>query len=195
MPDYKTLPDKDLISFLRDGDHAAFAEIYQRYFGVLYVFVFKRLKNEDNSKDLLQELFKNLWINKESLDPSGSLSGYLYRSTRNSIINFIKRGDLKKRYLISIQHSIGNQESTSSDYLIREKQLAEKIEKEVDALPEKLKKVFLLSRKEHLTYDEISEKLGIPKLSVKTYGKNALKILRLRLDSFVLLLLVLLLFH
>src|ERR1035437_8656376 len=86
MQVYSSLSDLELSAFIKEGNHAAFAEIYERYFGVLFLHAFKRLKDEDEAKDSVQELFTTLWLKRESLVLKTSLSGYLYAAIRNRVL-------------------------------------------------------------------------------------------------------------
>lgn len=75
-----------------------------------------------------------------------------------------------------------NQYTEATDHQIRERQLALKIEREISFLPEKMRQIFELHRKEHLTYKEIAEQLDISDKTVKKQVSNALHILRQRLQ-------------
>ncbi len=181
--DYHSLSDFELLILLRGSDHMAYKEIFNRYFGLLYIFIHKRLKEEDDAKDIVQELFAKIWLNRETLEITGSLSAYLYTVVRNNMLNLIGRRDIEKRYLNSLKDFI-DQDTVMSDHLIREKQLTALIENEIDALPGKMREVFLLSRQANLTYIEISAQLDLNKQTVRSHIKHALKILRLHLGAF-----------
>ena len=183
--DYKDLSDLALVDLLNESDHAAFTEIYNRFFGVLYVFAFRRMNDEDDAREVIQELFAHIWIKREKLQLSGLLSAYLYSALRNRMLNFIKRDDTQKKYLHLLKDYVSHEENIMSDYLIREKQLAAIIEKEINALPKKMRSVFLMSREGNLSYSEISKQLDLNKQTVRSHAKHALKILRLKLDTFL----------
>jgi DNA-directed RNA polymerase specialized sigma24 family protein len=55
------LNDNELIVLLKDNSHAAYAELYQRYYRLLFVHAYKRLKDEEQAKDIVQEFFVSLW--------------------------------------------------------------------------------------------------------------------------------------
>lgn len=179
MIDYKQLSDTDLIICLREGDHAAYSEIYQRFFDILYGFINRRLNDEDKAKDILQELFADLWSKRETL-AIPVLSSYLYRAVRNKMINLIVHRNVEDKYRESMSGST-DRDSIMTDHLIREKQLAEMIEKEVDSLPKRIREVFLKSRETNMTYREISLELNLTKQSVRSYAKTAIRTLRRRL--------------
>lgn len=179
MGGYSVLSDQELIALLKDGDKTAFTEIYDRFFGVLYVFAHKKLRDEEDAKDIVQDLFANIWIKRESLSFSGVLSAYLYTAVRNKMLDVIGHKDYEGKYIKSLQGFM-DQEQVQSDFLVREKQLAVLIEQEIDALPAKMRAVFLLSRRANMSYKEIALHLDLSEQTVRSHIKHALKILRLR---------------
>jgi DNA-directed RNA polymerase specialized sigma24 family protein len=61
VPDYSSLSDQELTVLLKEGDHAAYAKIYDRYQGLLYTYACKITKDEDEAADIVQEVFIYLW--------------------------------------------------------------------------------------------------------------------------------------
>ena len=68
MPDYSKYSDEDLLVFLKKDDHAAFAEIFNRYDALLFNFAYKKVRDKDEAKDILQEVFVRLWNNRSVLE-------------------------------------------------------------------------------------------------------------------------------
>ncbi|MGY0037814.1 RNA polymerase sigma factor [Pedobacter sp. NJ-S-72] len=66
MVSYITLPDNDPVAFLKDGDKAAFTEIYNRYKGLLYIHAYNRLRNQQEADDVVHELFASLWTKRDN---------------------------------------------------------------------------------------------------------------------------------
>jgi len=184
---YGDFTDQQLVDLLRSGDHAAYSELYRRYFKLLFKHAFVRLKNEDESKDIIQELFTNLWHKHESLQPDRNISNYLYTAVRNRIFDLISRKNLESKYISQLPQNIDIADCIT-DHLVRENQLRRLINKEIEALPPKMREVFELSRNENLSHKEIAERLNLTEQSVRSHVKNALKILRIKLGLFVWLL-------
>lgn len=186
MPDYKELSDQELLDLLKENNQAAFTEIYDRYKEVLHRYAYKWLQDRDAVKDVIQDLFTLIWTKRDTITFNQNLSGYLYISVRNSILRKIQQEDRKNNYASSLQEYADKGVSVT-DHLLREKQLRSIIEKEIAALPDKMREVFELSRNEHLSHAEIAEKLGISEQTVRTHVKKALKILRGRLGIYLFL--------
>jgi RNA polymerase sigma-70 factor (family 1) len=183
MADYGLYTDQDLAERLKAGDHSAFAEIYNRYKFVLHNHAWNKIRNMDEANDALQEVFSTLWLKRESINIGSNLSGYLYTSIRNHLLNIIVRKEVRTRYINSIQQ-FTNEGGTRTDHLVRENMLKAAIEREIAVLPPRMREVFELSRKQHLSHREIAAIMNTSEQTVKKQMTKALKILRSKL-SFV----------
>ena len=191
MHAYQSFTDQTLLTLLKQGDKDAYTVIYDRYKNLLYNHAYKKLGDPEEVKDVLQELFTNLWNKRADIPVAVNLSGYLYAGIRNRVLNLLSHKEVENKYLSSIQR-FTPQEDYSTDHTIREKELADLIQKEIDQLPPKMREVFLLSRKENLSHQEIAGQLSISEQTVAKQVTNAIRILRLRLGSLFILLLLLL---
>lgn len=181
---YRNLSDVELVNLLSSGEREAFAEIYERYKGLLYIHAYKKLWNEDEAADVVHDLFAALWDKRAELEITGHLSGYLYTSVRNRILKLIAKKQNAATYLSSISR-FTNEGNCITDHRVRENMLTEIIEKEIAALPPKMRQVFELSRKTGLSHREIAEQLDISEETVKKHIHHALKVLRVKLGIFV----------
>lgn len=182
MAAYSTYTDLELTSLLKGGDQAAFNEIHKRYYALLYNHAFKRLPYREEVKDILQELFAFLWNNRDSLVFTSGLAAYLYSSVRNRVINVFTKQKVRTAYAASLQDYLVAGENVT-DWRLREKELATLIEREIAALPPQMRRVFELSRNEHLSHNEIAALLNTSPLTVRKQVQNALKILRSKLGA------------
>lgn len=69
--------EKNLLHKLHNGDRLAFEIIYHRYKGLLYVHASKHLKNQEEAKDIIHDIFFNLWQNRAALRIQENLTAYL----------------------------------------------------------------------------------------------------------------------
>lgn len=180
----KHCTDNELLIQLRKGSRDAFTEIYNRYWGEMYFHAFRMLKSEDLSKDVLQDVFSNLWLRSADLNQDSKLSGLLYIAVRNNIFNLLSRNKLKEKHLHSLKLFV-EQNNTYTESLLSEKEILQKIETEIAQLPAKMRLIFELSRKENLSHKEIAAKLNISEQTVKKQIHNALQILRPKLSIIV----------
>lgn len=186
MSTLKLLSDKELVDLFKSGNHGAYEEIYNRYHAILYIHAFKRLQEREECRDIIQELFTNLWLKRNELEFNGHLSGYLYTSVRNKIFDLLAKSKLKASYINSIQAF--SRVYTNADNLARQNQLKIIIDQEIAALPKRTREIFELSRKGYFTHREISEQLGISEQTVKSTINNALRVLRVKLGTMFFLL-------
>ncbi|HEY9560441.1 MAG TPA: RNA polymerase sigma-70 factor [Anseongella sp.] len=181
MPVHACYTDSKLLGLLREGDHAAFTEIYDRYWGILYLHAWKMLRDETVAKDVVQEIFISLWIKSEVLKVTDSLNAYLFKAVRNKVLNLIRNNKVRTDYTGLFSLYIEKHRNTTLEHL-HEKELLEAIEEGIRSLPEKMRQVFELSRKEYLSHRQIAKQLNISEKTVKRQVSNALQILRTQIN-------------
>lgn len=187
MAAYSTLLDNELIDLLKSGDQTAYTQIYDRYQGLLFVYACKITKDEDEAEDIVQEVFFYLWDKRRTILFKTSLPAYLYSAVRYKYFNLLDHKKVRANYADSLQEFI-EKGDVQADHVIREKELTRLIEKEISLLPPKMREIFELSRKAHLSHKEIAEKLNLSEKTVKNQINNALKELRVKLGLFTFLL-------
>lgn len=178
---YSKLSDAELTDLLKAGNDLAYTEIYERYSGLLYLFAYKKLKNEDEAKDIVQDIFIALWNRRKELSFHTALRSYLFKAVNNSALNLFVHYKYRSDYISSFEQFLQQYHVPEADELLQEKELSNIIDTEISLLPEKMREIFQLSRKQQLSHKEIADKLGISELTVKTQVKRAIRILRLRL--------------
>ena len=76
---------------IRAGDSDAFKEMFQEYYLKLCAFANSYLNSPDASRDVVQEVFANIWSNRHQFQIDSSLNGYLLHAIRNQSINHLKK--------------------------------------------------------------------------------------------------------
>ncbi|WP_342327566.1 RNA polymerase sigma-70 factor [Pedobacter sp. FW305-3-2-15-E-R2A2] len=180
MKMYSEFTDSELVRLVKDRNHEAFAEIYNRYAVLMFYKVNQMLRDEEPSKDLVQDLFVALWDKPELIQEDNNLAGYLYIGARNRVLKFIQRNKLKNDHIASLA-KYASEISLETIQDIDERELNIIIQREIDNLPPKMKLIFEMSRKDNLSHAEIADKLGLSDQTVKKQVNNALKILRSKL--------------
>ncbi|PSL47634.1 RNA polymerase sigma-70 factor (ECF subfamily) [Chitinophaga niastensis] len=174
---YSSYSDNQLVSLLKSDDSAAFNAIYDRYSKLLYLFIHSKLDTGEISKDVLQDLFISLWEKRHTLILKESLKAYLYQVARYKIIDIYRKNATYRKYLQQlIEHFDAQPHSVveAVDHKAKTQELFEAI----NHLPERMKEIFMLSRFENLTVEQISTHLGLSQQTVKNQITKALKILR-----------------
>lgn len=157
-----------------------FEDLYCKYFARIKNFANIYLKDNDDATSVTQDVFMNIYENRQNFTFDDTLLPYIYVLTKNRCLNILKKAQAKKRYQkdklyqFNIDLSIEALKHNNLDYT----KLQEKYYKILNSLPQNTKDTFLLSRDKQLTYKEISD---IQKISVKTVEyriMHTLKILR-----------------
>jgi len=184
MQIYSSLSDNELAALLKEGDERAFTAIYDRYFWLLHAHAYKWMRNREDTKDIIHELFSNLWSKKDTLNLGDKLAAYLYASVKNRIFNQLAKNKYAVRYSDKLEDFVEDGECIT-DHLVRERILMEIIEAGIAEMPRKMRQVFEMSRKQQLTHKEIAERLEISKDTVRKHIQHGLKILRPKLEMII----------
>jgi len=180
MKDYSKFTDLQLITLLSEGDHMAFKEIFDRYQIPLVSFASKKNENFQEAEDIVQEIFIHLWNYRKDFYLKGNLSSYLYRAVANRILNIARSRGTKDAYVKSLASYLQSK-TEDTDHRVRESFVQEIIQKEILALPPRMRAVFSLRHNQYLSNREIAQQLGLSEQTVETHMKKALKTLRSRM--------------
>jgi RNA polymerase sigma-70 factor (family 1) len=183
---YSKLSEAELTTLLIAGDHAAFTEIYDRYWKKMFALAYQKLEDPEESQEIVQQIFIRLWDRHQELDIRSSLSGYIAVSVKYRIINALDKKHVRKMHLDSLSFDKAIDSTTE---LLEFEELRHRIESIVNGLPEKCRLVFKMSREDGLSQKEIAEKLDIAEKTVESHLGKAIKTLRIRLKPFLLTLL------
>lgn len=170
----RKLEDKELLQRLKKGDEHAFEIIFKRYYAPMVLFAVNYLHDKDRSESIVQDVFVKLWANRLLSDIS-SLKGYLVVAVRNRCSNELKRQGVIRNYTKSFNTEVEEWPR------FHEKEFIEKINRTIDELPPRRKKIFRMNRIEGLRYKEIAERLSISPKTVEVQMGKALKYLREKL--------------
>ena len=190
MDNLRTASDHELLQRLKQSDHSAYKEIYKRYFHLLFVHAYKKVGDEEQAKDVVQDVFANLWFKREFSLPSTNLAGYLFTSVRNKIFDLFAHQKVATKYLDSLSNYLETHQSSPTDYHIREREFGLYIEQQIQKLPPNMKKIFEMSRKEQLSHQEIAKELNTTENNVSKQLNSALRVLKTKLSILFILLLV-----
>lgn len=165
----KEMTETDLIKAVKNSDQAAFRLLSRQYYTQLYGFIWRRTGDAEAAKDILQDLFLNIWRLRENLDDSRSIKPYLFASANNLIINHIKRKSAHNSMFADISpDELSGNTHDMNEYL----------DDVLKDIPEKLRIVFIMNKFEGFKYSEIAEMLEISEKTVESRMSRILKILR-----------------
>jgi RNA polymerase sigma-70 factor (ECF subfamily) len=175
---YNNKSNTDLLRLLRSGDMSAFDAIYERYSKRLYCFVLRYIKQEPDAEGIVQEVFLKIWEARKNIDLHCSFNSFLFTIAYNTTITLLRKRVNEKKYLENLE--IRNKINESDEIIneIHYRDLNKKVYILLDQLTPRQKEIFILSREEGLTHEEISKKLNISANTVKNHMVTALAFLR-----------------
>lgn len=157
-----------------------FEVLFKSLFKPLCGFSLKYIGDLEESKGVVQDVFMALWTKFETFPADMNLRSYLYTAVRNKSLNHIR--DRKRLVLLE---SVPEQKLVKENDPLETKELACEIELAINALPEKCRQVFEMSRFEEMKYFEIAQKMNISVKTVEAQMSKALRLLREHLAPFL----------
>ncbi len=173
---------------LKAGSEKAFRIIMDHWYARLFNFANGYLNNEENTKEVLQDVFLRLWDHRQKLADNTILNAYLFTLTRNRCIDLIRRErlmfqfrtDKQEEYQKLTENFDALSDPILDDLFVMEIQA--EINRTVKGLPEQCRKVFLMSRLNGLKNKEISASLNLSEKTVESHLTKALKAIRQALE-------------
>jgi len=179
----KTSELNKLLKQIKVNDKDAINSIFFAYSKRLYNFAFAYLKTEGDAKDVVQDVFINLWNNRENLREDTNLEAYLFTITRNSVISIFRKKITEKEYLRHLRETAIFQYSENDEQYDYER-LSMRIKNLVDQLPEQRKLIFKLSKEKGLSNKAIAEELNISVKTVEDHMTKARRFLKSQLTDY-----------
>lgn len=167
------------------------SEVYNRYADLLYRQGLSVLKDRNEAKDALQDVFSSYWARHTQVHILSSLSNYLYRAMRNQVIKRYSKRLAEMRIQADELGAAHVAEPFTVEQYIQAEELSSYLEAQIERLPKKMRQVFKMSKDKQLTNKEIANHLQLSEGTVKTQIRNARRILRERLKYFTFIMLAL----
>lgn len=166
---------QEILLKLSEGNNDVFREIFRNYYSKVRLFAYGFLKSRDEADELSQIIFIKLWEKKSIFADVENFDSYLFTLAKYTIFNYIEAKHIVPVPLEEIPDKPNN-ENPYDELVANDLQLL--IDLTVSSMPPQRRQIFILSRREGLSNDEIAEKLGIQKKTVENHLNLALKELR-----------------
>ncbi|MDP4186560.1 MAG: RNA polymerase sigma-70 factor [Bacteroidota bacterium] len=178
------IDEKEALKSLQQSDVKAFDWIFARYQKQVLSFCYHYTGSKEEAEEIGQTVFLAIWENRFTIDEERSFATYLFSIARHHVYNAIKKKMYRKAFLektkdltLEYDFDTGNQ--------IFFHDLEDLLEKLLTLIPPKRREIFLLSRKEGLSYKQIAETLQISENTVDTQIRNVLNYIRPILEKFL----------
>lgn len=173
--------EAELFADLAAGNEKAFDAIYRHYSKRLFLYVRKLVKTPELAEELIQEIFVQIWMNRQVFSDVQYPASYMYSIANRQALKYLKKVASDERILRSItDYSEFYRNETEEQVNLRES--ARTISQAVAELPAQRRLIWELSRNEGLSHDQIAERLSISRHTVKNQMVQALKHVRHYLD-------------
>ena len=176
--------DAQLWRAFQQGDVGAFKHIYQTHSGALFAYGRRLCANEDEVKDIVQDIFVDLWTHRSTLRDLHTIKYYLFKIMRNRLAKQHQRAVvLGYEYLADDEHLL----TPSMEVLITQyetsNQQAIQLQKAITELPSRQREAIQLAFYHNFSNEEIAGIMGIHHQSVINHLNRALTTLRNWLDQ------------
>ena len=161
-----------LVNHLQKNDHKAFEAIFLQFWERLYAFSFKMTSDQELSKNIVQDLFTDLWERRNKIQIN-NMESYLFQSVKFKIFNYYRDKKMNREIL----------QDKFDDYIqdnqeIQDQDLLTKLEKSLSKLPEKRGTILRMNKIQNVPVEEIALHLNLSKQTVKNQLSQAFKQLR-----------------
>ena len=166
-----------LLKELSEGSRTAFDWLFIRYQPKVVAFLKACTGDEEQARDIAQDIFFNIWKDRAKLSEVRSFEGYLFQMDRFSVYNYYDHLDVVKKY---VEEGKTRSEVTDAgpEEKLKERQIRARIAETVRSMPQRRREIFVMSRWGGYSNDEIAERLNISKRTVENHLTAAQSVLR-----------------
>lgn len=161
-----------------DGDSEAFRSLFLHYGPMLKTYLFRLSRSKETAEDLVHDVFLEIWKNRQQLTGIEHFKSYLFRAVHNRAHRSFER-QAKETLIL---HQLCKEQDPTVAFEGEDRMMGEEVRKFIQETINKLtprqRRIFMLSRQEGLTHQQIAEQLGIHSQTVSNHLSDALKFLR-----------------
>lgn len=162
--------DMELMRKAAEGDRAAFAEIFEKYYSRILNFFWRLVWDRAKAEELAQDVFLKLWKKRKAYEGTGKFSTYLFQIAKNHWVNQLRRKKRFQDFIDTKKEELKRDDWGSApgpEKEIEERELEETVREAIDSLPENYRVPFVLSRYSKLKYKDIANILEISPRTVE----------------------------
>lgn len=168
-----------LIEKIAEGDEQAFAQFYRYYYPLLLSFVYRHVAEKAAADEILQQVFLRVWLHRDVLPTIRHMKAWLCRITVREHLRLLHHKlSQKERFPLAVIDDQAEAAGVVSSQQLSLKELNQAIRNGVERLSPQRKEVFVLSRSELLSIQEIAERLQLSPQTVKNTLTAALREVR-----------------
>ncbi|HTF31050.1 MAG TPA: sigma-70 family RNA polymerase sigma factor [Flavitalea sp.] len=179
--------DEELFLQIKNGSNDAFGILYQKHWNRAFADAYKRIRNRDQAKDIVQDIFLNIWQRRESL-VIDNFPAYLTIAVRNQVFKLLEKEKHNHPFFDLLENLPGIVNMADTNILYKE--LAVSYDLLINSLPPKRRLIFKLRFQEDQSTKEIAEALSISRNTVQNQLGKAIEQLKVSLSHLFILIIV-----
>jgi len=168
---------------IRKGNIASFESLFHNYYDGLCGYAESLLGMKEVAEEVVQDVFFNIWKNRETLRIRYSLKSYMYRSAYNNSMMYLRKMR-REHFMDDLSRPEPSMDDPDPSQIIQLDEVSSLITQTLEGLSERSREIFRLNRQEGLKYREIAQKLAISEKTVEANMGKALKALRNSLERY-----------
>jgi RNA polymerase sigma-70 factor (ECF subfamily) len=177
------LKEQQQLRKIRKGDLDSFEKLFHQYYPGLCGYAESLLGKPEVAEEVVQDVFYNIWKNRDSLKINRSLQSYLYRSAYNNSMMYLRK--MRREHFLDDGYKIDVEvDSPDPSQVLQLNEVSELVAKTLEGLPERTREIFRMNRQEGLKYREIADRLSISVKTVEANMGRALKALRISMEKY-----------
>ncbi len=177
------MDDRELLQRIRRGEEQAFDVLFRQYYAALVGFTESLLRSRAVAEEIVQDVMLEVWRRRETLEIDLTWRSYLFRAARNRALNDLRHARVAQNAEPYVRGPESVEASSPAELDARE--LDREFRRVLASLPDPVRDVFQMSRRDGLTYNEIASALGVSVKTVEARMARALKELREQLADWL----------
>ncbi len=185
---------REITAFVENGNIESFEKFFRFYYARLKKYAFHFLQNEEDANDLVQDVFIQIWTQRESIDIEKNTEAFLFTLVKNKCLNSLKKAIIEEKF-IKQQTYLESEKlyhisfTKQKDFKNMEEQMQEELAKAMDLMPERCRTAFHLRWIEGRKQKEIADIMNISMTMVNKHLSKGMEIVRkhIKPDLFLLL--------
>jgi RNA polymerase sigma-70 factor (ECF subfamily) len=177
------LKERQQLKRIQKGDMASFEALFNRFYPGLCAYARSLVGTKEVAEEVVQDVFYNIWKNRETIRIRYSVQSYLYRSAYNHSMMHLRK--MRREYFMEdVSGPEPEMNAPDPSQAIQLDEVSGLIAETLENLPERTREIFRMNRQEGMKYKEIAEKLSISEKTVEANMSKALRALRKSMEKY-----------
>jgi RNA polymerase sigma-70 factor (ECF subfamily) len=177
--------DSNTFEKIREGDIKAFEKVFRQYYSPVCRYAGSITGRKEIAEEIVQEVFYNIWKEREKINLRSSMESYLYGAVKNHALRYRESLAIMRRYHDYVVYNRSGDTELSPHEQLEYSELEMSLHKTLEAMPERRRQIFRLHREEGEKYTEIAESLSISVKTVEAEMTKAYRALRLEFEKYI----------